>query len=327
MRFIVYGVGAIGGTVAASLALAGREVVGIARGRMLEAIRGDGLRLRTPLIDERVRLEVCGSPAEVSWQNDDVVLLTMKSQDTWEALLALRDAGVERQAIVCGQNGVDNERMALRLFPQVYGMTVMVPGSYTTPGEVLCHAVPKRGMFDIGRYPKGADDTARAIADALDAAEFKAFVLEEIMQSKYGKLLENQGNVVRAALGPDADLGRINAILMAEGEAVYRAAGIEWMPIGANDPRRPGIMEMGEIAGAERGGDSSSQSLARGTGSIETDYLNGEIVLMGRLHGVPTPANAWFTRLGARLVREKLKPGAIAMAEVESGLRAAGVQF
>ena len=39
MRFIIHGVGAIGGTFAAALARAGHEVVGIARGRMLEALR------------------------------------------------------------------------------------------------------------------------------------------------------------------------------------------------------------------------------------------------------------------------------------------------
>ena len=48
MRAIVYGIGAIGGTVAAALALAGQEVVGIARGAQLEAVRAGGLLLRTP---------------------------------------------------------------------------------------------------------------------------------------------------------------------------------------------------------------------------------------------------------------------------------------
>jgi 2-dehydropantoate 2-reductase len=53
---------------------------------------------------------------------------------------------------------------------------------------------------------------------------------------------------------------------------------------------------------------------------VETDYLNGEIVLLGRLHGVPTPANTFFLDLSARMVREKLKPGAIPVAEVEGAL-------
>src|SRR5690606_7217747 len=125
MRFIVYGVGAIGGTIAAALALAGHEVVGIARGRMLDAIRANGLLFRTPEGEHRVSFPCHAAPDEITFRPDDVVLLTMKGQDTQEALLALRAAGADGQAIVCAQNGVANERAALRLFPNVYGMTVM----------------------------------------------------------------------------------------------------------------------------------------------------------------------------------------------------------
>ncbi len=56
--------------------------------------------------------------------------------------------------------------------------------------------------------------------------------------------------------------------------------------------RRGDLVEHGEIAGVPRPGGSSWQSLAKGSGTIEADYLNGEIVLLGRLHGVPTPVNA-----------------------------------
>ena len=65
------------------------------------------------------------------------------------------------------------------------------------------------------------------------------------------------------------------------------------------------------------------QGTLRGTGSIETDWLNGEIVLLGRLHGVPTPANAFLTALGARLAREGLRPGAVTPEEIAQGYAAA----
>ena len=55
--------------------------------------------------------------------------------------------------------------------------------------------------------------------------------------------------------------------------------------------RRGDHLRLGEIAGRARPGGSSWQSVARATGDIETDYLNGEIVRLGRMHGVPTPAN------------------------------------
>ena len=75
--------------------------------------------------------------------------------------------------------------------------------------------------------------------------------------------------------------------------------------------RRGDRFQWGGDAARSRPGASSWQSLARGTGSIEADYLNGEIVLLGRLHDVPTPVNLLLQRTAARAAREGLAPGSI----------------
>jgi len=321
MRFIVYGVGAIGGTFAAALARAGHEVVGIARGKMLEAMRANGgLTFRAVGGTQLVTFDVVGEPGEIAFRPDDVIFLCMKGQDTAAALEALRAAGVTTQAIICAQNGVNNERAALRLFPNVYGMTVMLPADYVTPGEVICYGTPKLGLVDLGRYPQGLDDNVAAIAAAMDSAGFAAFPLEHVMQSKYGKLRENLGNVVEAALGHGARSGTLMAPIQAEADRVYDAAGIERIAIGNADPRRKGLMELGAVEGATRTGGSSIQSLKRGTGTIETDYLNGEIVLLGRLHGVPTPLNAGLVAVGHELIGKGAKPGSMTEAELRARL-------
>ena len=54
----------------------------------------------------------------------------------------------------------------------------------------------------------------------------------------------------------------------------------------------------------------------RGTGSIEADYLNGEIVLLGRLHDVPTPVNQVLQRLATSAAREGRRPGTLPLAEL-----------
>lgn len=140
------------------------------------------------------------------------------------------------------------------------------------------------------------------------------------MASKYGKLLMNLNNVVEAALGPGAEAGAIRKLLRDEAEAVLRAGHIAWSDVGSNDPRRREYMTIADIEGLERQGGSSTQSLLRGTGDIETDYLNGEIALLARLNGMEAPANAWMTRLGRRLVAEGRKPGQTSRAEIEAGL-------
>lgn len=317
MRFIIYGLGAVGGVLAAALTRSGAEVIGIARGRMLQATRADGLLFRTPAGAERVRFAVVAGPAEIAFRPDDVVLLTMKSQDTAEAIAALVRAGVSDQPIFCFQNGLNNERLALRHFANVYGVTVIIPADYTVPGEVVCYGTPRYGLFDVGRYPSGLDDIATTLVTVLTAANFAAFATDEVQRSKRGKLIENLGNVVDAAMGPDSNGGGdVMDAVRAEARAVYVAASLDWKAIDRNEPQRQGLVEMGKVEGSQRAGSSSTQSLKRGAGSIETDYLNGEIVLMGRMHGVPVPLNAALCRLGHDLVSGKVGAGTLTEAEL-----------
>ena len=125
MRFVVYGAGAVGGVIGARLHQGGHDVALIARGSHLEAIRERGLRLDTPDGSAVLELPVAGHPAELDLGDDDVVLLAMKTQDTAAALTALAGCapGVP---VVCVQNGVENERLALRAFERVYGVVVML---------------------------------------------------------------------------------------------------------------------------------------------------------------------------------------------------------
>jgi 2-dehydropantoate 2-reductase len=325
MRIIVYGVGAVGGTVAAALTLSGQEVIGIARGAHLEAMQRDGLLLRTPDRNVRARFPCVGDPAEIEFRPDDMILLTMKTQDTLSALERLREAGVVGQPIFCMQNGVTNERMALRRFPEVHGATVVLPASISAPGEVSAFSAPRHGIFDIGRYPNGRNAHDDNLARALESANIAAFVMPDVMGSKYGKLLLNLGNIVDAAFGTNADHKPFNTLVRNEARAVFKAAGIAWQDLEAPDPQRDGLMRPQPIEGVERSGSSTTQSFARGAGSVETDYLNGEIVLLGRLHGVPVPANSYFLDLSTRMLRDKLKPGSISASQVEAELAAVGV--
>lgn len=322
MRTIIYGVGAIGGTVAAALALSGSEVLGIARGRQLDAIRDRGLTLRSPNGASPAHFPCAASPASIDFRADDAIVLAMKGQDTAAALAELRTAGVTDQPIFCAQNGVENERLALRLFANVHGICVMMPAQYLTPGEVAGFGTPKLGIFDIGRFPMGCDAADTALSEVLEAAGIAAFPVPDVMQSKYGKLLMNLGNIVEAAFGKGEAAEAIQARLRTEGEAVLAAAGVPWRDVGAADPRRDALMQMAGIDGLARAGSSTAQSLARATGSIETDYLNGEIARLGREHGVPTPANAWVTALAARMARDGIAPGSVPVAEFQHAVGA-----
>ncbi|MCH7579362.1 MAG: ketopantoate reductase family protein [Chloroflexi bacterium] len=317
MRYIIYGAGAVGGVIGGRLFQNGRDVVLIARGSHLEALRRNGLTLQSASETAQLQIATAGSPAEIEFQDGDAVLLTMKTQDTEAALDELRAAAGGSVPVFCAQNGVENERLALRRFQNVYGITVMLPAAHMEPGVVRSHASNKSGMLDLGRYPSGSDAVAQAVADDLNASDFSVIVRDAVMRWKYAKLLGNLGNALQAACGFGADYGDIYAVVRDEALACYRAAAIDCADADEVRERRDGVLGFAP-SGPRRQGGSSWQSLARGTGSIETDFLNGQISLLGRLHNVATPVNSALQHIAARLVREGAQPGSLTPDDVRS---------
>jgi 2-dehydropantoate 2-reductase len=320
MRYVVYGAGAIGGAIGAKLHQAGCEVLLIARGQQLEAVQARGLTLQTPEGDQRSALQAVGSPREIKFTTEDVVLLAMKSQDTAVALDELARAADPNVTVVCAQNGVENERAALRRFGRVYGMFVFVSAQLLEPAVIQVFSAPTLGVLDLGRAPRGSDERAEAIAADLRASGFASRADGEIMRWKYGKLLSNLANAVEALLGPEARGGELVRRAREEALACYSAAGIEHASREEIAARSDDHEELRLVDGLTRSGGSSWQSLARQSGAIETPYLNGEIVLLGRLHGIRTPVNRALTELAVRMAIERAKPGSRTEAEIEEAI-------
>jgi 2-dehydropantoate 2-reductase len=308
MRFIVVGLGAVGGTAAALLHRAGRNVVGVARGAHLDAIRRQGLTLATPRETFTAKIGAVGSLADIAPQADDLIVLAMKTQDTPAVLDAALAAGHGGARIVCLQNGLENERLALRLFADVYGVCVVLPSAYDTPGYVEDYGHPHPGILDVGRWPSGRDTVSDSISGAFQDAGFKSLSTPDIQRLKAGKLLMNLGNAIELACGPGAHWLDLYTAVRAEAEAAFAAAGIAYAGQ-AEDARRRGDFKIAPIQGKSRTGGSTWQSVARGLSSVETDYLNGEIALLARLHGVAAPLNVKLAGLARSIAAGQAKPG------------------
>lgn len=318
MRYIIYGAGAIGGTIGARLFQSGKEVILIARGEHLKAIQANGLVLADPNKTERLNMAVVAHPEQIQFRDNDTVMLCMKSQDTQDALQTLVRTAGPSVPVVCCQNGVANERMALRNFDRVYGMPVILPATHIEPGVVLHHCKSIGGVLDIGNYPNGADEIAHQIAADLVDANFSSQPDADIMRSKYAKLLQNLGNSLQALCNAGSESADIYRRLIHEALACYAAAGISCASREEVRQRSDGLLEMASIEGRARVGGSSLQSILRGTGSIEADYLNGEIVLLGRLYGVPTPTNRVLQLLANQLALSRGKPGSLSLEKVRA---------
>jgi 2-dehydropantoate 2-reductase len=108
----------------------------------------------------------------------------------------------------------------------------------------------------------------------------------------------------------------LSRLVRREGTEVLRVAGIDVASM-EEDRERRGERLTPRLA---RGGGSTWQSLRRGTGALETDYLNGEIALLARLHGVDSPVNALLQRTANDAARNRLPPGSVRASDLIKGV-------
>ena len=322
MRYMVLGAGAIGGTLGGHLHRAGREVVLIARPAHATAIGARGLRLVTGDADYRIEVPAVASVAAAApFGSEDVVLLTCKAQHTVAALGELRAAGAPPTLpIVCCQNAIWNESHAQRVFANVYGAVVFVPGFYLDPGEVINARVGHYGYLELGRYPAGTDALCARVVEDLAAAGFAAAVNPAVMRAKGAKCLGNLANAVAAITGSQRGAETFMTRARDEARRVWRAAGFDFEESEEFDVRRKerylGSDRWPRDHGPPRQGGSSWQSLLRGAGSIESEFLNGEVVRLGRLLGIRAPYNEVLWRRAERMARDRTPPGRFTIGEL-----------
>ena len=312
--YVVYGAGAVGGVIGGHLALAGRETTLVARGEHLERIREGGLQLDTGTGLHVIEAPATDTAADVDWSSNTVCLLTVKSHQAAAALDDLAAHAPASTPIFCATNGVATELAALRRFAHVYAVCVMLPSTHLEPGEVVakCHPVP--GILDLGRVPEGTDHLTGAVSADLRDAGFASVPRSDIVAWKYRKLLMNVGNGVDAACAEGEAADELARRAQDEGEAAIRAAGIPVVTAAQDKERRGDILQ--RRTGAAPPGGSTWQSVTRGTGSTEVDYLAGEIVLLGRLHGVPTPACELVQQVTNDLARRRARARSLDAADL-----------
>jgi len=122
-------------------------------------------------------------------------------------------------------------------------------------------------------------------------------------------MLGNLGNALAAITDGKGDSDTLMAVVQKEAVQCLNAAGL---PLEDPDKMRARVQRHRGKSPEDqpvRTLGSSWQSLARGQGSIEADFLNGEIVRLGRIHGIPTPCNHLLQRIANEMARNREKPG------------------
>jgi thiosulfate/3-mercaptopyruvate sulfurtransferase len=302
-RYVIIGAGAIGVTLAAELQAAGSEILLLARGAQLEALRAGRMTYLRPDGTRQLQLPAVGTPGQLKLAADDVLVLATKTQDADAALAAVawlpvpEPGGSTRPAgavlpVLTLQNGLDAERSALRRFATVFAAVTWMPTTYLQPGAVASAGAPARGVIWVGPYPdRPADRHPRlaVLAADLRAAGFETQVVSDITRWKAAKLLASVTFALDALYEPSDLRSDAAGLLRGEARHILTASGLSIADTDAETTVDLGRFNVEPVPGQPRG-TSSWQSLTR-AGSLESDFLNGEIVMAARLLGLSAPAN------------------------------------
>jgi 2-dehydropantoate 2-reductase len=305
VRIAILGAGATGGFLGARLAKSGADVVLIARGPHLQAMRDSGLRLIESGGESTVRVDATDDLAAVS--DADFVFVTLKAHSVpaiAERLAANLGAGT---AVVSAQNGIPwwyfqrhggelegthletvdpGGKIGRTIDPKRVIACIVYPATSVEGPGVVRHVEGER--FSLGELDGSQTERIAALSGVLTGAGLKAPVQPQIRQELWVKLMGNAvfnplSALTRASLGAMAEspvLAPVVRAAMEEVDAVAARLGIE-IPVSIDQ----------RIRGAARVGDhktSMLQDLESGR-PMEIDAITGSVVeLAGRL-GVPVP--------------------------------------
>jgi 2-dehydropantoate 2-reductase len=304
-RIAIIGAGAIGSALGALLSRAGRNVTLIGRSAHVDAIRREGLRVDGALGAFTVKV----AAVEALDFRPDFAFLTVKTQDAL-AVAQANAAFLAGVPVVTFQNGVRSDELVATIVrpQQLISAVVNIHANFVTPGTVT---LVYPGPLLIGR-PFGPNDAeVEALAAILrDAVPTK--LSANIHGAHWFKLIANLNNAFPALTNmtfhqifADARLRQLAVKVMLEGLRVADRAGIhleslpdtpvalirliDWLPLWLAARVAAAKVRRMETQWPLWG--STLQSLQRNR-PTEIDYLNGEVVRLGRESGVATPLNA-----------------------------------
>ena len=290
MKLAVYGTGGVGGYFGGRLALTGAEVHLIARGVHLEALRAQGLKVKSTKGDFQVDLSATDDPSEIG--PCDYVLFTVKSFDTDAAAALLRPLIGEGTAIISFQNGVDNEEKIAGAVgdAHVMGGAAYIFSTIVEPGVIAHTGGPARFVF--GEMDGAPSERAKRLLDLSQKADIDAVLSEAVVEVLWDKFafICAQAGITAAVRLP---IGVVRSVdeswtafrnVVEEVRAVASAEGIDLPPDTADRHSR-------FAQGLEPTAYSSLYDDLTHGRRMELEALHGSVVKRARRHKIPVPVS------------------------------------
>lgn len=292
MRIAVMGTGGVGGYFGAKLALGGNEVTFVARGRHLDAIRREGLRIESESTPMHVReAKATDDPASIG--PVDAVMFCVKLWDVEPAAEAIRPLLRNRGVAIPFQNGIDSPGVLSRVLgaDRVIGGSAHIAASIASPGVV--RHVGTMARLRVGAFDGVRSDAAEAFVGAATAAGVEIALAPDIRRALWEKFvflsaLSGATCLTRQPIG----VIRADRVMRGTFEAIMRET---WSVGRANGVALADDFVDQQLAFADtlpyEMRASMLHDLVAGN-RLEAPWLCGAVVRLGREAGVPTPVNA-----------------------------------
>ena len=313
VRFLVVGLGALGGVVAHALCGADCDVTALVRRPEIERIvNTSGLReLRSGTL---AKPHILSNGLTEHGRFDYVVLATQPT-DLEAAVDGLSNVFAVGTQAVCLQNGLCEERVASKIGAHNVIGAVVTFGAKSHGGGV-CEHVPGGGLV-IGRIDGSSDAKVTGLVECLRGLG-KVRISQNLMGIRWSKLIVNCAISTLGTIGGDQLGALLNKAyvrelafeVMGEALAVARASSIKL-------ERLPGTIPLQWLASSNQdsaGFRAAARSWAQHTAALglgakyrrlrssmlraierghtpAVDFLNGEVIERGHRLGIKTPIN------------------------------------
>lgn len=290
MRIAVMGAGGVGGYFGGRLVQAGHDVTFIGRGRHLEALKANGLTLKSPLGDANLKVRAVGSAADAG--PAEIALFAVKLWDTEESAAQLRSVVAKGGFVIPFQNGVESVARigAILGKERVMGGAAYIAGRIGEPGVIMHTGTIARLRF--GPVVPAQRSAAQAFYAACQGAKIDCELAEDIERVLWEKFVllvavSATTAVSRRTIGvvrTDPDLRWLLETVMRETWAVGRKRGVAL----ADDLVAKTLAQAEAFPPEMRA--SMAADLEAG-GKLEAPWLSGAVARMAAEAGIQAPAN------------------------------------
>lgn len=293
MNIVVIGAGGVGGYFGGKLAQAGFNVTFVVRGKTLEAIKTNGLQVKSIMGDFVVHPKVTDTISEI--KNPDVIILGVKSWQVDAIARQLKPVITKHTIILPLQNGADNADRLRSILPKenVLAGLCKIVSKIEAPG-IINHFVFEPEIV-FGEYDNDMSERVKALKEVFDKAGFNNKISENIHLDIWKKFLfittiSGIGAITRSVFGVIREDEYLRQIVYQTANEIVAVANAKGIALTNDDIE----MTLKVIDNLDYNTTASMQRDIMEGRPSELENFNGYIVKTGKELHITTPTNAFI---------------------------------